>query len=305
MVALPCGSRSTSSTRRSACARAAAKLTLVVVLPTPPFWFTTASTRATSAPCRTKHEMALRVEQRHLQRDDPAVTSLRRGTCHCCQHAAGGHEVRAARPELIEPGERARDDELEFRLRPPLFDASRMHGHVRQLELDRRLAQESELFLARVVQRDTPLWPCERNRDARQASASAHVGESAFGGNWEVGYHGQRVEQMVAHDFSGFANRREVVGAVPLFQQFHVSHEQSLGPLRELKPELGYAPVKRVPRCHAVLCSTVLKPRLRCTSSREIAAGVTPEMRAAWPTVRGRWRSSFCWTSTESPFTWR
>src|SRR5512132_150532 len=102
MVALPCGSRSTSSTRRSACARAAARLTLVVVLPTPPFWFTTASTRATSAPRRTKHEMTLRVEEGHLQRDDTAVTGLGRGACHGCQHAAGRHEVRAARPELIE-----------------------------------------------------------------------------------------------------------------------------------------------------------------------------------------------------------
>ena len=38
MVALPCGSRSTSSTRRPSCARLAARLTAVVVLPTPPFW---------------------------------------------------------------------------------------------------------------------------------------------------------------------------------------------------------------------------------------------------------------------------
>src|SRR5438067_5351134 len=41
MVALPCGSRSTSSTRWSSLARPAARLTLVVVLPTPPFWFAT------------------------------------------------------------------------------------------------------------------------------------------------------------------------------------------------------------------------------------------------------------------------
>ena len=96
-----------------------------------------------------------------------------------------------------------------------------------------------------------------------------------------MGHHGERVEQVVGHDFSGFANRREVVGAVPLFQQRHVSHEQRLGALRQLEPELGYAAAKRVLRRHAVLCSAVLKPRLRCTSSREIAAGVTPEMRAA------------------------
>src|SRR5881409_3586688 len=42
MVALPCGSRSTNSTRRFMAAKLAARLTLVVVLPTPPFWLATA-----------------------------------------------------------------------------------------------------------------------------------------------------------------------------------------------------------------------------------------------------------------------
>ena len=39
--ALPCGSRSTTSTRSPCRASAAARLTVVVVLPTPPFWFAT------------------------------------------------------------------------------------------------------------------------------------------------------------------------------------------------------------------------------------------------------------------------
>jgi len=46
MVALPCESRSTSSTRRGAAARAAARFTAVVVLPTPPFWLAMAMMRA-------------------------------------------------------------------------------------------------------------------------------------------------------------------------------------------------------------------------------------------------------------------
>src|SRR6267143_1348968 len=45
MVALPCGSRSISSTRRRVAASDAARLTAVVVLPTPPFWFAMAMTR--------------------------------------------------------------------------------------------------------------------------------------------------------------------------------------------------------------------------------------------------------------------
>ena len=45
VLALPCGSRSMTSTVLPAWARAAATLTVVVVLPTPPFWFATVSTR--------------------------------------------------------------------------------------------------------------------------------------------------------------------------------------------------------------------------------------------------------------------
>src|SRR5688500_9046421 len=49
LVAFPCGSPSTSSVRCSAAARLAARLTAVVVLPTPPFWFATAMIRATES----------------------------------------------------------------------------------------------------------------------------------------------------------------------------------------------------------------------------------------------------------------
>src|SRR5580658_683083 len=45
IVALPCGSRSTSKTRRLVAASEAARFTAVVVLPTPPFWFAMAMTR--------------------------------------------------------------------------------------------------------------------------------------------------------------------------------------------------------------------------------------------------------------------
>src|SRR6266581_2621858 len=44
VVALPWGSRSMSRVGRSARARPAARFTAVVVLPTPPFWLTTAMT---------------------------------------------------------------------------------------------------------------------------------------------------------------------------------------------------------------------------------------------------------------------
>jgi hypothetical protein len=42
---LDCGSMSTSSVRRPAAARPAPRFTVVVVLPTPPFWFSSATMR--------------------------------------------------------------------------------------------------------------------------------------------------------------------------------------------------------------------------------------------------------------------
>jgi hypothetical protein len=49
LVAFPWGSPSMSRTRRSATARLAARLTAVVVLPTPPFWLAIAMTRGEPA----------------------------------------------------------------------------------------------------------------------------------------------------------------------------------------------------------------------------------------------------------------
>src|SRR5690606_37309206 len=45
LVALPCGSMSTTGVRRSATARHAPRLIAVVVFPTPPFWFAMAMIR--------------------------------------------------------------------------------------------------------------------------------------------------------------------------------------------------------------------------------------------------------------------
>src|SRR5689334_21766241 len=97
MVALPCGSRSISSTRFSACASAAARLTLVVVLPTPPFWFTTASTRAISGPRPAKHQVAGGIEQRNAQRHHFRVIAIGR---HARQLFAGESALHRGEPPL-------------------------------------------------------------------------------------------------------------------------------------------------------------------------------------------------------------
>src|SRR5579862_6550874 len=49
VLALPCGSRSTTSTRFSIAASAVARLIAVVVLPTPPFWLAMARMRPARA----------------------------------------------------------------------------------------------------------------------------------------------------------------------------------------------------------------------------------------------------------------
>src|SRR6478735_5394986 len=75
MVALPCGSRSTSRILRRVSASAAARLTAVVVLPTPPFWLVMAMMRVMGKPVRSSlaynDQMAFADRGRHLQRDDP------------------------------------------------------------------------------------------------------------------------------------------------------------------------------------------------------------------------------------------
>ena len=106
--------------------------------------------------------------------------------------------------------------------------------------------------------------------------------------------HGERVEQVVAHHLQRIANRGQVVGPVPLREQREIRRAAVPAASGRQAP----APVRPSPRSSAArgvmptssACGE--KPRFRCTSSSEIAAGVMPEMRAAWPMVSGRWRSA-------------
>jgi hypothetical protein len=71
--AFPCGSRSITSTRRPLVASAAAMFTVVVVLPTPPFWFATTNTRVSAG----------------LGRCEVAWTRRARSTCSWAAAAKG------------------------------------------------------------------------------------------------------------------------------------------------------------------------------------------------------------------------
>src|SRR4029453_9726845 len=114
-VALPWGSKSMRRVGRSAAASAAARLTAVVVFPTPPFWFTTLRTRAMYPPCFTwnvrlalavriargdykKRPLVLQPHDFARQHDALHSASRRRGT------STRGEDDGAARPDE-RPGE--------------------------------------------------------------------------------------------------------------------------------------------------------------------------------------------------------
>src|ERR1700733_3597865 len=110
MVALPWGSRSMSSTRRRVAASDAARLTAVVVLPTPPFWFAMAMTRFMGGQCTAPPRPRPVVADR--RRNLPSGHQLvRLGTDALARHLVG-HRVRRAvlAPRTLEDlGETTRD----------------------------------------------------------------------------------------------------------------------------------------------------------------------------------------------------
>ena len=75
MVALPCGSRSTSSTRLPIMASAAARLTQVVVFPTPPFWLAMAMQRVIHSSVMHRAESDSRTSPSAVDREMPLLLS--------------------------------------------------------------------------------------------------------------------------------------------------------------------------------------------------------------------------------------
>src|SRR5512142_1185373 len=120
IVALPCASRSTSRMRRFVSASAAARLTAVVVLPTPPFWFAMAMMRV----------MNVAADPREIRR------------------ARAGGGILAAIPRLVPDGAPFQNHEVPLGIEPghvqldgPL-DLERI-GHLRELVV-RKAALERE-----------------------------------------------------------------------------------------------------------------------------------------------------------------
>src|SRR6266850_1513466 len=109
---------------------------------------------------------------------------------------------------------------------------------------------------------------------------------------------------MMAHHGERFTNCGQVVAAIPFGEQRYVSDQLIAGTRGQRELEFFQSAPERGERRHAVFLDGC-KPLFRCTSKSEIAAGVIPEMREAWPTVSGLCWLSFCCASTDSPRTCR
>ena len=234
VVALPCGSRSTSSTRRFIAARLAARLTAVVVLPTPPFWFATAMMRVTlrsplrAAPCTIRWRCAsspgTRAPASAITCDTPAAAARsprRDSTPFIAYRRPSGARCRAlGLRERREIGEGARDDDVERRRRRVVLDPRRHHLDVREPELDRRLLQERALLVVAVEQHDVPPRPRDRERQSRarrrRCRRRARAGARARG---KVRQHGERVEHVMRDHLLRLADRGQVVRAIPFREQ--------------------------------------------------------------------------------------
>ena len=121
---------------------------------------------------------------------------------------------------------------------------------------------------------------------------------SVAGERQMCGSDGERIERVVRDHALRLADRGQVVRAIPLREQREIRRELRGARRRQRDAEGGEAAVQAC-RAAGARAAAVMpiagarrraKPRFRCTSSSEIAAGVMPWMRAAWPIVSGR-----CW----------
>ncbi|MNT14989.1 hypothetical protein D3C72_1500190 [compost metagenome] len=100
---------------------------------------------------------------------------------------------------------------------------------------------------------------------------------------------------MVSQHLLRITHRGQVVDLVPFLQQIQKSHQQPDLAIIQRQPQLQHSFAQLFFQCgaHAVLASSVAEnplkpPFFKCTINREMAAGVTPEIRDAWPRVSGR-----------------
>ena len=214
---------------------------------------------------------------------------------------------------------------------------------VGQGQLAGHLADESGLFADGIDTTHIPLRFGDRQHRAGQAATAADIEDArrrlfllagcatglfrrrARGSSAKRPAqrcdHSQAIRHVLHAHLRRIAQRCQVVRGIPLAQQRQVAHEQcerafgqvqaegrsvlpqrhKLSAGRNVRP--GHAASSPAGRC-SLAAKPLKRPFFKCTSSSEIAAGVTPAMREAWPSVCGRWRLSFCRTSWLSAGTW-
>ena len=190
---------------------------------------------------------------------------------------------------------------------------------VGQLERHRRLLDEGRFLAHGIHASHIHRGAADGEHHARQAAARAHIQQTHRPRQARLRHMaaqrrhgGQAVEQVVREHFLRVTHGRQVVHLVPLLQQREeLQQTQELRIVQPQRQRLGTrAQALHQHIAHATTPSSArtkpLKPPFfRCTNNSEIAAGVTPEIREAWPSVSGRCFCSACRTSIDNAVTWR
>ena len=218
---------------------------------------------------------------------------------------------RAGRPlgEVGQRGEGAGGDDvvgLGDRFNPGMHAAQ-----VRQAEHAGRLLDKRRLLGNGIDTGNGHFRAADGDDDAGQATARAHIQHArrpALRVTNQRRDDGQAVEQVVRQHLGRVAHGGQVVNLVPLGEQIEIRQQLRVLRGRETQAKrsgaFGQALLLRV--AHAALATagaTPVKPLkppfFKWISSKEMAAGVTPLMRPACPSVSGRCFCSFCRTSMD------
>src|SRR3954452_24252031 len=235
VLALPCESRSTISTERSLAASAVPRLIAVVVLPTPPFWLATASTRprpagiCSLAPDTLQpaddEDTALGVRQARLPLDPHCPASgrfgqFRLGLSALEKEAAGRGwgETRGPRKKIRQGRQAAGRDDVGRERRDGL-DPAGVDGD-RGGRRPRGLAQEGRLAAVALDQVD--LGDAQDGEDeAGQPGTAAEV-EEATGSLRKEADELSAVQDAASPRVVEGAGADQVDGALPAAQQIEV-----------------------------------------------------------------------------------
>ncbi len=179
---------------------------------------------------------------------------------HRREHPAGREQMPGDAHELAHVGKGARNDHVEPVLRLPGLDALAAYLGVFQLQFHHRLIQKRGLLVIAVEQGHMRVGLGERERNAGQPGAAAHI-EQALG--VQMRRHGQAVEQVMAHHFFRLAYRGEVVYPVPFFDQRDVVEQTLLDVALQRQSERNEPALQLIGRAHAAgRCSRASSERL-------------------------------------------